>query len=44
MRIDDGLTITELETKMHKANKRNQAKVDQFRQQIIWATHNGEIL
>ena len=44
MRIDDDLTITELETKMHTANKRNQAKVDAVRQQIIWASHNGEVL
>ena len=44
MRIDDELTITDLETKMHKANKRNQAKVDEFRKQIIWASNNGEIL
>ena len=44
MRIDDGLTITELETKMHNANKRNQAKADAYRQQIIWAANSGEIL
>ena len=44
MRIDDGLTITDLETKMHTANKRNQAKVDQLTKQITWATDNGEIL
>ena len=44
MRIDDGLTITELETKMHNANKRNQAKADAFRQQIIWASNSGEVL
>ena len=44
MRIDDGLTITELETKMHTANKRNQAKVDQLTKQITWAADNGEIL
>ena len=44
MRIDDGLTITELETKMHTANKRNQAKADAFRQQIIWASQNGEVI
>ena len=42
--IDDGLTITELESKMHTANKRNQAKADAFRQQIIWASNSGEVL
>ena len=44
IQIEDGYSVSELETKMHTANKRNQAKVDQLTKQITWATDNGEIL
>ena len=44
IQIEDGYSVSELETKMHTANKRNQAKADAFRQQIIWASNTGEVL
>ena len=44
MKVDDGLSVSEQETTMHTANKRNQAKVDQLKKQINWADENNEVL
>ena len=44
IQIEDGYSVSEKETTMHSANKRNQAKVDQLTKQINWAIENNEVL
>ena len=44
LKVDDGNDVSEMETTMHTANKRNQSKVDQLKKQIQWAADNGEMI